>query len=164
MVVEGWTARGTWIQMLPIMDGMSAILSGILIVVMGVAIFNTMTMSVLERTGEIGVLRAMGQSRFSAVASFLIESLFIGLAGGIVGAILGSIPALYFQFNGVSLGGEVLDEMGSGYAMTSTMNAQLTPGILLTALAVGLATAALGAFLPSLRAASIPPHEAMRQR
>lgn len=161
-VVTPWYVRDIWAQSKPILDGIQIIISLSVVFIMALAIFNTMTMSVLERTGEIGVMRAMGQTRESAVASFLAESTFIGLIGGIVGAIAGSIPALYLENNGISFSQDVLDEMGSSYAMSSTLNGDLTPEILLLAIVIGVLTAALGAFFPSIRAARIAPYEAMR--
>lgn len=162
--VTAWHQRGIWIQMLPVIDGMNYIISGIIVFVMALAIFNTMTMSVLERTGEIGVMRALGQSRLGAVFSFLLESMMIGLFGGLLGAVLGAIPAFYLEQNGISYTAEVLDEMGGEYPMTTTMYADLSPDVLAIALFVGVLTAILGAALPSIRAARIPPFEAMKQR
>ena len=162
--VNPWMDSAIWVQMLPIIDGMGFILSFVVIFVMALAIFNTMTMSVLERTGEIGVMRALGQSRVGAVRAFLTEALMIGGMGGGVGLALGSIPALYLQVNGVRFGTEIMEEMGDDYVMTSIIYGDLSPEIAVMALGVGLTTAALGAFFPSLRAARIPPYEAMKQR
>lgn len=162
--VSPWYANGIWAQTLPIMDAMNFVISGIIIFVMALAIFNTMTMSVLERTGEIGVMRAMGQSRAGAVLSFLIEAVIIGVVGGVLGALIGAVPAFYLATVGVSFNAEVLDEMGGDYPMTTLMTGELSPDIFLLALFVGVLTAALGAALPSIRAAGIPPYEAMRQR
>ena len=162
--VSPWYSTGIWAQSLPIMDAMSFVISSIIIFVMALAIFNTMTMSVLERTGEIGVMRAMGQSRAGAVLSFLAEAVLIGVFGGVVGALVGSVPAYYLATVGVSFNAEVLDEMGGEYPMTTLMTGELTPDIFFMALFVGVVTAALGAALPSIRAAGIPPYEAMRQR
>ncbi len=159
-----WFENAMWVQMLPITDSINVLFSMVIIFVMALAIFNTMTMSVLERTGEIGVMRAMGQSRSGAVGSFLAEALMIGLLGGGLGALLGAGPALYLESTGLSYSADVLDEMGGEYALSTVMYGDLTPGILAIALVVGVTTALLGAALPSIRAANIPPFEAMRQR
>ena len=110
------------------------------------------------------MMRAMGQSRFGAVVSFLLESLMIGVIGGAVGAVLGSIPATMLEKHGFSFSQEMLDEMGSDFPMTTTIYGDLTPEILLAALVIGIVTAVLGALLPALRASTIPPYEAMRSR
>jgi len=69
-------------------------ISGISLVVGGIGIANTMFMSVLERTREIGTLKAIGASRAIILNIFLIESGMIGMLGGAIGATLGAILAL----------------------------------------------------------------------
>lgn len=162
--VTPWMEATIWVQMLPVTDAMGQVISIILILVMALAIFNTMTMSVLERTGEIGVMRAMGQTRLGAVGVFLAEALMIGGLGGLLGTVVGAVPALYLERVGVSFGAEALEDMGDDYVMTTLMHADFSGEIVATALLVGLTTAALGALFPSLRAARIPPYEAMKQR
>lgn len=162
--VTPWMRADLWSQMVPILDGMKYILSAIIVFIMALAIFNTMTMSVLERTAEIGVMRAMGQSRLGAVTSFLFEATLIGLAGAILGLAIGAGPALYMENVGMSFSQDVLDDMGGEYAISAKLYADLTLETVLMALGVGLSTAVLGALLPSLRAASIPPSVAMRSR
>ncbi len=159
-----WMERGMWAQQLPIMDAINVILSGVIVFLMALAIFNTMTMSVLERTGEIGVLRAMGQTRVGAVASFLTEAMVIGVIGGILGVLLGSPVALYLERNGVTYAQDMLDEAGGEFPLTAVMTGDLTADIVMLALFCGVFTAVLGAFFPALRAASIQPYEAMRAR
>jgi putative ABC transport system permease protein len=72
------------------MDGIQGFIQFFIIMLAALAIFNTMSMSVLERTGEIGVMRAMGMSRPRALGLFLVESIFIGLLGSAFGVALGS--------------------------------------------------------------------------
>jgi len=163
-VVQPWTERNFWKDGLAVMDAMNVIFSAIIVFVMALAIFNTMTMSVLERTGEIGVMRAMGQSRSGAVLTFLTEALVIGLFGGMAGALLGSIPAMYLEKNGIHYGQDLVDDFGTDFALTTNMTGDLTPEILLLAVVVGVITAALGAFFPAIRAARIQPYEAMRAK
>lgn len=159
-----WYFADLWRQSLPLIESIKYILSAIAVFIMALAVFNTMTMSVLERTGEIGVMRAMGQSRLGAITAFILESLMIGLAGSALGLILGSIPALMLQEFGMTFSQEVLDDVGSEYAISSTLHGQISLEVLVIAVLAGVLTAALGAFLPSLRAATIPPYEAMRAR
>ena len=157
-----WMDTDMWKQQLPLMDSIQYILSMLVVFVMSLAIFNTMTMSVLERTGEIGVMRAMGQTRMNAVLSFLIEAVIIGVLGGILGALVGSVPALYLEENGIVLGQDIIDDMGDSFAVTAQMNGDLTPDILAIAVFCGILTAIIGAILPAIRAARIQPYEAMR--
>jgi putative ABC transport system permease protein len=67
-----------------------ALLAGLLaLVVGGVGIANVMSISVIQRSSEIGIRRAVGHSRSKIAAQFLLESLFVGLIGGLIGAALG---------------------------------------------------------------------------
>jgi putative ABC transport system permease protein len=64
-------------------------IAGISLLVGGVGVMNTMFTSVLERTKEIGVMKAVGAKNWHVLSIFLIESGLMGLVGGIVGTLLG---------------------------------------------------------------------------
>lgn len=61
----------------------------IVVFVAAVAVLNTLTLSVLERRRELGVLRAMGSSRRFALRMVLAEAAGIGVVGGVLGLVLG---------------------------------------------------------------------------
>ena len=71
------------LQMIVISMGLLAIIVGAL----GIA--NVMSISVIQRSAEIGIRRALGHSRRTIAAQFLLESLIVGLFGGILGVLLG---------------------------------------------------------------------------
>src|SRR6266700_3194365 len=60
----------------------------------GISIMNIMLVSVTERTREIGLRMAVGASRRDIRRQFLIESLTLALAGGLIGAFLGAVAAV----------------------------------------------------------------------
>jgi putative ABC transport system permease protein len=64
-------------------------IAGISLVVGGIGIMNIMLASVMERTREIGVRRAIGAKKRDVIRQFLIETTIISLAGGIIGVIVG---------------------------------------------------------------------------
>lgn len=67
-----------------------ALLAGLLaLIVGGIGIANVMSISVIQRSAEIGIRRAIGHSRAKIGTQFLLESLFVGVLGGFVGALLG---------------------------------------------------------------------------
>ncbi len=68
-------------------------IAGISLVVAGVGIVNTMTVSVLERTKEIGTMKALGAKSLEVLMMFLTEALLTGLIGGIIGAGFGFLLA-----------------------------------------------------------------------
>lgn len=68
--------------------GYNAILALILFSLVLFGISNTVGMSIYERTGEVGTLRALGETRFSIVSTFLLEGVLLGLAGSFIGSVL----------------------------------------------------------------------------
>src|ERR1700681_1362581 len=68
----------------------TALFAGLLaLAVGGLGIANVMSISVIQRSAEIGIRRAVGHSRSKIGSQFLLESLFVGILGGILGAVLG---------------------------------------------------------------------------
>lgn len=78
--------------------------------VAAIGLINTMTISLLERINEIGIMRAIGASAWDIKKIFLIESTLIGFFGGVVGIVLGMIGGLLFNIGlnllARSLGGQ----------------------------------------------------------
>jgi len=64
-------------------------IAGISLVVGGIGIMNIMLASVLERTREIGIRRALGARRQDVLAQFLVEAVMVSLLGGVIGVVLG---------------------------------------------------------------------------
>ncbi len=73
------------------------------IVIIGIVVFaiaNTMTINVLERIPEIGIIRAIGAKRKYVMSQFILESLMIGVFGGVFGLILGYFAAFLINLSG----------------------------------------------------------------
>ncbi len=116
------------------------------------AAMNMMYGAVMSRAAEIATLRAVGFRRRHVLASFLAESLIVGVAGGVLGCLL-ALP-----MHGIS----------SGTANFQTysevlFNFRITPGILLRGLAYAAAVGALGGYLPARRAARMKLIDAIRE-
>lgn len=119
------------------------LLAGLALVIGSVGIANTTLVSVLERSAEIGLRRALGARRRHIAAQFVTESAVLGLLGGIIGASLGVLTVVL-----VALGKQwtaILDPL------------TVFPGPL-----VGAVTGLLAGAYPALRAASIEPVDALR--
>ena len=80
--------------------GAMGVVLGMLIVL---GISNTMTMSVMERTGEIGTAMALGATRRRIVAQFMTEGLVLGLVGAAVGVVIGTCLAWLLSWIGIPL-------------------------------------------------------------
>lgn len=92
LVVKAWDELADYYQQVQgFYDTLLQIIRFIIMLVVIFTIINTMTMSVLERTREIGALRAIGTQQNGIVQLFLAEGLWIGLLGGISGVLLGLV-------------------------------------------------------------------------
>jgi putative ABC transport system permease protein len=151
-------------QFIGIIDGMSIALNALLIfiglVTLGigaVGLANIMFSAVLERTREIGVLKALGARRKTILAQFLWESIFVVLMGGGIGVLLGVVIAYSvgsLPFMGVMLGEELSQTYGRIHFQISAISVAVSLGVLF---AVGL----IAGMLPAIRASRLDPVESL---
>ncbi len=128
-------------------------IAAISLLVAGIGIMNIMIVSLIERTREIGILKALGMKSRTVLTIFLGESVIIGLIGAVVGIVLGWILA--------SVTARVLASGafgGGGFRITPL----LTPEVLLGALAFGVGVSVIFALYPAWRASKLKPVEALR--
>ena len=122
----------------------TALFAGVLaLAVGGLGIANVMSISVLQRSSEIGIRRAVGHTRGHIASQFLLESLFVGVLGGLGGAILGSIIVV-----------------GTSKALHWVVVLAYSKMPLWIGLAVAVSAAA--GLSPSIRAARMEPLETLR--
>jgi putative ABC transport system permease protein len=138
-----------------VVTGLISILGSLVAAVMGLgAVFgalNTMYAAVAERGREVATLRALGFGQGSVVASFLLESLFISLVGGLLGC-LAVLP-----LNGLTTG--TLNWQTFAHLAFAF---RITPGLLGAGLAFALGMGLLGGLPPAVRAARAPVAVALR--
>jgi putative ABC transport system permease protein len=130
------------------------VLSYISLVVGAFLIYNTISVSIVRRRAEIGILRAMGASRATVLWLFLSEALLFGLAGAALGVLLGRVLA----------GGTVELISGTVNALYTTSRPtpiELTPAEWVAAMCTGVAVALASAFAPAREAMRVAPTEAM---
>jgi putative ABC transport system permease protein len=116
---------------------------------------NAVSVSVLRRRPDIATLRALGTSRATVFAAFLVEGLAVGAAGTLVGEIGGFALAR----SAVSV---VAGTVSSVYSRTARISAADFGPAALAAAAVGIVAALLAAALPAAEATRVPPSPAMR--
>jgi putative ABC transport system permease protein len=130
------------------------ILSYVALVVGAFLIFNTISVSVVRRRPEIGIVRALGASRRAVLAAFLGEAGCFGLIGGIVGIALGRLMAV----GAVQLLAVTVDNL---YVSSKPAPIELTPLVVLLGLGIGIGVSLASAASPSREASLVSPVEAM---
>jgi len=125
-------------------------IAAISLLVGGIGIMNTMYTAVLERTREIGVMKAIGARNRDILGIFLIESGFLGAAGGVIGIIIG-----FCISKGVEIG--VNARFGAN-TLVAAFPWYVVVGALLFSFIVG----AISGVLPARRASRLKPVDALR--
>jgi putative ABC transport system permease protein len=130
------------------------VLSYISLVVGAFLIYNTISISVVRRRAEIGILRALGAGRGALMALFMAEALLLGLAGAALGVVLGRVLA-------GSAVGLIAGTVNALYATSRPTPIALPGSEILIAILAGTLTAFLSALAPAREAMNVAPTEAM---
>ena len=139
----------TSLSILSIVQAVIVAIAAISLLVGGIGIMNTMYTSVLERTREIGIMKAIGARNSDILAIFLIESGMIGLVGGAIGALFG-----------VAL--SKIAEFGAAYAGYGILKISFSPTLIIGVLLFSFITGMISGITPAMQAARMKPVEALR--
>jgi putative ABC transport system permease protein len=118
-------------------------IAAISLLVGGIGVMNIMLVSVLERTREIGIRKALGAREHDIWIQFLVEAAFLTLAGGIIGVIIGWLVAFFISSTGL-------------------MTTVVTTDIVVLAVSVSVGIGLFFGFYPAWNASRLNPIEALR--
>ncbi len=122
---------------------LAIIVSIISAIVAGIGVINTMLMSVMERTKELGTLKAVGWTKSNIIIMILLESLFIGVIGSILGIILGYI-------------------ISQGISIALDFTTLITTTLIIQNVIFGIVLGLISGLYPAWIAAKMDPVEALR--
>jgi putative ABC transport system permease protein len=124
------------------------------IIVFGIA--NTLMMNVLERTGEIGTMMAMGTRRVTVMRLFVLEGLLLGLLGGTLGVMTAYLLAECISYVGIPM--PPPPGRDTGYSA----EIKLTVPLMMIGFVVAVVSTALASLYPAWRASRLPIVDALR--
>ena len=140
----------TWT--LKAIDGLSFLLTSVLLVIIAVGIMNTLWIAIRERTREIGTLRAIGMQKSGVMILFVMEAFCLGLMGTAAGAVLGCL---------VSLGLDAMQipvpEGAQFFTMSTRLHFALEPVRIMGGALVITLCCTFVSLIPSFKAARMKP-------
>lgn len=136
------------------------VLLGFILFALSFGIINTVLMSVVERTKELGMLMAIGMNKKRIFGLIVFESTFVTLIGGVLGMLIGGIIAIFFNKNGIDFG--YFAESMRTFSMPSVIYPILEPKLFVAATILVIITGIASSLYPAFRALKLKPSEAIR--
>lgn len=127
-----------------------------IVVILGV--FNTMNMAMMERISEIGTLMAMGMKRKGILLLFVIEGVFLGMIGGLLGLTFGSVIVRMIAMVGIIM------PPAPGGTIAWLSEPSIVPGVLFTTFILCVAIGAIASLFPAYKASRLVITDALRYR
>jgi putative ABC transport system permease protein len=154
----------TWTELSPFyrqitayLRGLFAFMFGIIATIVVFTIYNTLSAAIVERTGEIGTLRAMGADRGTIARLFVLEGGAMGVAGGLLGVLLAA--AIGAAINAADI---VYEAPTTSTFVKLEILIGRAPGVMVFGFCSALATSLVSAILPARHAARLSIVEALR--
>jgi putative ABC transport system permease protein len=155
--VKTWRELAQFFKQVDAFFGMqNRIIEGILLALMFLGILNTVSMTVVERTGEIGTLRSLGESRKDIVKQFLLESILVALISILVGLIFSVIVIQFIHMSNI-----MTDMPGASVPFQVRVIFMASSVIYSSFLAI--VTTAIATLIPAIRASKMDIVSALRK-
>jgi len=155
--ITPWTKLADFYnKMVELFSQQMGVVKLIIAVIIVLSISNTMTMSVMERTVEIGTAMALGVRRMRILALFLMEGGLLGAVAGVVGVLIGLALAGLISWIGIPM--PPAPGMSRGYVASII----ITPSIVVEALLLAVLTTLLASIYPAWRASRLVIVDALR--
>ncbi|HKZ94923.1 MAG TPA: ABC transporter permease [Candidatus Bathyarchaeia archaeon] len=164
-VTSSTAVLGTIASVFSFIELFLAGVAGISLLVAGIGIMNIMIVSLMERTREIGILKALGMKGRTVLLIFLSEAIIIGLLGAIIGIALGvGLAEGVARFGFLAMEGQGFRQGGPMNQDTTdlTITPVLTPTVFVGAFSFGLLVSMIFALYPAWRASKLKPVDALR--
>lgn len=161
VVLQDWDALQPGLKQAIQADlGSAFFMYGVLVILVAFSVMNTQLMSVLERTHEFGIVMSLGLTPGRLGRLVLLETALMGLAGLVLGAVVGGLITTWFTYNGFSYPG--MDQMAANFNLPSRFYPQVSVLTLFAGPSVVFVGSLLSALYPALRLHWLHPVEAMR--
>ncbi|HSM93047.1 MAG TPA: FtsX-like permease family protein [Anaeromyxobacteraceae bacterium] len=166
---EDWTGQkidvttaddemGQFKQFIRALQGVTWVLTVVLMLVVIIGILNTLAIAIRERTREIGTLRAIGMQRRKVLWLFVLETTLLGLSGTAAGAAVAAAVAGLLNARGIAV-----PEAVQFFLSQETLHFLLEPGAIAAKVLLLAGVTVLAALYPARRAARLKPITAMHQ-
>jgi len=150
------------VSYLRIMEPMLWVFAGVFFALGALVVVNTLYLSVMERTRELGLVISLGATRWRVMRMVLIEATLIAIAGAVYGAIAGvGIIWIIEAFGGIPIWGSAVQFM-KAVGLNPVLHLRASASQVLLAAAAMAAVAIVAAWFPAYRASKLEPVEAMR--
>lgn len=161
VVLQDWDALQPGLKQAIQADLSSAFfMYGVLVILVAFSVMNTQLMSVLERTHEFGIIMSLGLTPGRLGRLVILETTMMGIAGLLLGALVGGAITGYFMINGFAYPG--MENLAANFNLPSRFYPEPTVITLFSGPVVVLIGSVLSALYPALRLHWLHPVEAMR--
>ncbi len=137
----------------------------VMFILMALAAFgiaNTILMAAHERVREIGTLRSLGMTEAGVLGLFVLEGVFIGLAGSLMGAAIGGSLVAWWARHPIDFSALFDKGVGAGLSASALVYTRLSFAVIAATVGLGVAIAVLASLYPARVASRMPPAEAVR--